>query len=292
MNTTPKRFAVGLSFPSKYLGKVRAIADILSETFTQRRILFQGYHEAEFARPNLDIYLQHLLIEETELVIAFISQEYADHPWSRVEWNAIRARMNQGDDESIMLLKLGEGAPNSFLNTVYGYVDISSRSPEDAAQLILDRYRLNRGEPVVRSISAQPASNQMLISRMAQDLRDGDPWGFMRKLEAQFADTSYQIQGNAEKDFQYAMHLILTLMGEDVRVEYPTSNGRIDILIRTKDYIYIFELKINQTAAIAIEQINHKVYTRPFADDPRKIFKIGVNFSTQDRCINDWMVEE
>ena len=33
-----------------------------------------------------------------------------------------------------------------------------------------------------------------------------------------------------------------------------------------------------------------KGYDRPFADDPRKLFKIGVSFSTKDRRIEDWKV--
>ena len=135
-------------------------------------------------------------------------------------------------------------------------------------------------------------SGMMLVSRMLKDIRSGNAEGFMQKLEALFAKTSYQIQGDSEKDFQYAMYILLELMGEYVEVEKATSNGRIDILIQTKEYIYIIEIKINDTVDAALRQIEEKAYARRFADDKRKIFKIGVRFSTENRCIEDWEVTE
>ena len=115
-------------------------------------------------------------------------------------------------------------------------------------------------------------STDALISRMTRDVRSGDAAGFMKRLEALFARTSYQIQGDCEKDFQYAMYIILELMGEYVDVERTTSNGRIDILIQTADYIYIIEIKTNESADAALAQIDDKDYARRFADDRRRIF--------------------
>ena len=135
-------------------------------------------------------------------------------------------------------------------------------------------------------------SGTMLVSRMLKDIRSGSAEGFMQKLEALFAKTSYQIQGDSEKDFQYAMYIILELMGEYVEVEKATSNGRIDVLLQSKEYIYIIEIKINDTVEAALQQIEEKAYARRFADDNRKIFKIGVRFSTENRCIEDWKVLE
>lgn len=135
-------------------------------------------------------------------------------------------------------------------------------------------------------------SGMMLVSKMLKDIRSGSAAGFMQKLEALFAKTSYQIQGDSEKDFQYAMYIILELMGEYVEVEKATSNGRIDVLLQTKEYIYIIEIKINDTVDAALQQIEEKAYARRFADDRRKLFKIGVRFSTENRCIDSWKIAE
>ena len=141
-------------------------------------------------------------------------------------------------------------------------------------------------------VPVNPAEGNTTTAKLAKALRTGTPDVFMRTLEALFANTTYQIQGNAEKDFQYAMYIIMELLGEYVQAERATSNGRIDLLLQTKDYIYIIEVKIDSTADVALQQIEEKGYAKPFVDDPRKIFKIGVSFSTENRRIEDWKIAE
>lgn len=80
-------------------------------------------------------------------------------------------------------------------------------------------------------------------------------------------------------------------MGFYTKVEYHTSEGRIDLVLQTDKYIYIMEFKLDGTAEEVLLQINEKQYALPFAADNRKLFKIGVNFSTQTRNIERWVVE-
>ena len=141
-------------------------------------------------------------------------------------------------------------------------------------------------------IPVNPAEGNTTTAKLAKALRTGSPDVFMRTLEALFANTTYQIQGDSEKNFQYAMYIIMELLGEYVQAERATSNGRIDLLLQTKDYIYIIEIKIDNTADAALQQIEEKGYAKPFVNDPRKIFKIGVSFSTGNRRIEDWKVIE
>lgn len=133
-------------------------------------------------------------------------------------------------------------------------------------------------------------SGTTLIYQLWHSITEGNPKSFMQILSSLFANTSYQIQGETEKDFQYAMYIISALLGEYVQVERTTSNGRIDLIIQTKEFIYIFELKVNADADVALRQIDEKVYARPFEGDSRKLFKIGVNFSTATRRIEDWKI--
>ena len=88
------------------------------------------------------------------------------------------------------------------------------------------------------------------------------------------------------------MYIIIELLGEYVQAERSTSNGRIDLLLQTKDYIYIVELKIDNSADAALQQIEEKGYAKPFVNDQRKLFRIGVSFSTENRRIEDWKVLE
>ena len=139
-------------------------------------------------------------------------------------------------------------------------------------------------------VPVNPAEGNTTTAKLAKALKTGMPDVFMRTLEALFANTTYQIQGDSEKNFQYAMYIIMELLGEYVQAERSTSNGRIDLLLQTKDYIYIVELKIDSTADAALQQIEDKGYAKPFINDPRKLFKIGVSFSTENRRIEDWKV--
>lgn len=133
-------------------------------------------------------------------------------------------------------------------------------------------------------------SGTTLIYQLWHSITEGNPKSFMQILSSLFANTSYQIQGETEKDFQYAMYIISALLGEYVQVERTTSNGRIDLIIQTKEFIYIFELRVNADADVALRQIDEKGYARPFEGDSRKLFKIGVNFSTATRRIEDWKI--
>ena len=132
--------------------------------------------------------------------------------------------------------------------------------------------------------------NSFYVGKFIQDIERGDAEGFMRRLSALFADGDYQIAGDAELYFQNAVYVIFKLLGFYVDVERHTSDGRMDILMQTPDYIYILELKINQDAATALRQIDEKGYAHPFASDSRRLFKIGLNFSTQSRKIDDWQI--
>jgi hypothetical protein len=131
-----------------------------------------------------------------------------------------------------------------------------------------------------------------VTATLARAIKSGEPDEFMKTLEALFAGTTYQIQGDAEKDFQYAMYIIIELLGEYVQAEYATSNGRIDLLIQTKDYIYIIELKVDSSPEIALGQIEEKGYAKPFASDSRKLFSIGINFASRTRRIESWKIIE
>ena len=114
----------------------------------------------------------------------------------------------------------------------------------------------------------------------------------MHRLESLFANGDYQVMGDRELYFQNVMYVVFMMLGFYVEVERHTTDGRMDVLMQTKDFIYIFELKIDQSADVALRQIEERGYALPFANDPRRLFKIGVNFSTDTKRIDDWKIED
>ena len=94
-----------------------------------------------------------------------------------------------------------------------------------------------------------------------------------------------------ERYFHYTFYLILRMIScYTVYTEKAQSEGRVDCAVETPDYI--MEFKLDGTAREAVDQIDAKSYAREYATDPRKIYKIGVNFSTQTGTVSDFLAEE
>ncbi|MBD5328762.1 MAG: ATP-binding protein [Bacteroides sp.] len=96
--------------------------------------------------------------------------------------------------------------------------------------------------------------------------------------------------GKYESHYQLILYLLFRLIGTSVSVEYQTSDGFIDILIKTDRYIFLMELKVDGTASEALAQIEEKGYPLPFAADSRTLFRIGISFDSKTRRINDYLI--
>lgn len=129
------------------------------------------------------------------------------------------------------------------------------------------------------------------IAKMRRDISTGHPREFMKRLESFFADCPYDLIPDSEVHYQNIIYLLYKFLGYKSYAERKTSNGRIDLLVETRKYIYLFEFKINKSAEIALEQIDRKEYSLPFETDGRKVFKIGVNFDTKTRRIDSKIME-
>ena len=176
-----------------------------------------------------------------------------------------------------------------------GYLTIKGYDPE------FGTYRLGfPNEEVERGFSRflfryyTPASQgqDSFVKEFVLAVRAGQIDKFMKRLESLFAGQDYQIAGDAELYFHNAVALIFKMVGFYTDTERHTSDGRMDMVVQTADYIYIFEFKLDESADKALEQIEEKQYALPFAHDPRKLYKIGVNFSSETRRIESWKVVE
>lgn len=139
-------------------------------------------------------------------------------------------------------------------------------------------------------VPRQKGYNSAFIADFVRDVRDGRAEQFMQRLEALLADGDYQIAGNAELYFQNVVWVIFKMIGFYTEVERHTTDGRMDMLIKTQDYIYILEFKLDKTAEEALQQIEEKQYAKPFEHDGRQLYKIGINFSTWTRRIDGWKI--
>ena len=132
----------------------------------------------------------------------------------------------------------------------------------------------------------------LFVMNFVQEIEAGEPLKFMARLESLFATQDYQIAGDAELYFHNAVSLIFQMLGFYTETERHTSDGRMDMVVQTADYIYLFEFKLDKSVEEALEQIEEREYALSFAHDPRKLFKIGVNFSSETRRIQNWKAVE
>ena len=175
-----------------------------------------------------------------------------------------------------------------------GYLTIKSYNPRFMTyQLGFPNGEVERGFTKFLYMYYTPIRQEQsmhYIVNFVREIEAGQPEKFMERLNTMFADQNYQIAGDAELYFHNVVYVVFKMLGFYVDVERHTSDGRMDMLMQTKDYIYILEFKMDRSADEALAQIEEKQYAEPFAQDSRKLYKIGVNFSSATRRIESWKI--
>lgn len=92
-----------------------------------------------------------------------------------------------------------------------------------------------------------------------------------------------------EREYRNIASIIFSMVGCYVVCERHFSQGRADTIVQTNDYILIFEFKVDKSAKEALRQIDEKGYADAFKSDHRRIVKLGVDFSSKSRNIDEWV---
>ena len=139
--------------------------------------------------------------------------------------------------------------------------------------------------------SVTDGSGGFHIGNFYRELKAGNTDAFMERLKVFFAKMPYDLNNENEKHYQAIIYVIFTLTGQYIATEVKSNTGRADAVVKTKDYIYVFEFKLNGTAEEAMQQIDDKGYLIPYTLDGRKLVKIGVEFSKEKRNIHRYMIQ-
>lgn len=142
MSFDTRRFRVALSFPGECRPVVLAVAEHLKGELGQESVFYDNDYVAELARPNLDLLLQRIYHRNSDLVVVFLSGDYASKEWCGLEWRAIRDVIKQRRDATVMLLRLDQ-AQVSGLFGIDGYIDVANWSAAQIADAIVKRLRSN-----------------------------------------------------------------------------------------------------------------------------------------------------
>lgn len=141
-------------------------------------------------------------------------------------------------------------------------------------------------------LGEEDAERPASLRSMVRDLRRGDVDSFLTRLRSLFAAIPYP-EGREpayEREWRNQAFLVFALLGQNVRCEVHSAKGRADCVVETADYVYVFELKLDQGADAALAQIEERGYARPYEADARRLVKVGVSFSSEERGIAGWVV--
>ena len=130
------------------------------------------------------------------------------------------------------------------------------------------------------------------IRSFVHDIRNGNTEGLRERFTAIFARLPYTTDEKpVEQNFQNVIYIVFMLLGQYVQAEIHSAKGRADCIVETDDYVYIFEFKRDGSVDEALAQIEEKGYAVPYAADRRRLYKIGVNFDSEERMLSGWKVE-
>ena len=153
--------------------------------------------------------------------------------------------------------------------------------------------------PLIASSYLRPKeSTKSWIDDVVDALDSGDMEQLRKLMTSFLASIPYterrtKEEREKERYFHYTFYLILRMISSyTIYTEKAQSEGRVDCVVETPDYIYVIEFKRDGTAREGIDQINQKGYAREYEADPRKLYKIAVNFSSETGTVSDFLAEE
>jgi hypothetical protein len=188
-----------------------------------------------------------------------------------------------------------------------GYLTIKEYQPDDNGYILgIPNSEVRVGLmqnllPLFSSFSDDEALDVRNASNSVSNaLRRGDVDKAMLQLKSVLASVPFMkgdkdILADAEKTeahYHVLFYFFFRMLSNEVNAEVRNAVGATDVIIKTPKYIYIVEIKIDATPDVALAQIEAKGYATPFLADGRKLVRIGVNFSTTSRTIEEWKAVE
>ncbi len=139
-----KRFRIAFSFAGEKRDFVKQAADLLAVRFGHEKILYDKYHEAEFAVFDLGIKLPKLYGEQSDLIVPVLCPHYDAKRWTGWEWIHIYGMLTKADGHRVMPSRF-DYAKADGLSPASGFIELDHKTPDEFVTLILERLALNEG---------------------------------------------------------------------------------------------------------------------------------------------------
>jgi hypothetical protein len=148
--------------------------------------------------------------------------------------------------------------------------------------------------PLYSAMSARDSFNT--AKRMSVDLCQGDYDSALSLVQSFLAAVPFMEgdreilvhQEQREAYYHRLLFIIFSLLHNGARAQVRQAVGMPDIVVTTRQYIYIIEVKLDSTPEAALQQIEEKHYAAPYLTEGKQIVKLGVNFSSATRTLGEW----
>ena len=269
----------------------------VDETFERLKRKYDGYH---FSKNSENVYNPFSLIKA--LASGDISDYWFDsgtptYIIKLLQKYNVGLRDLTGQDAGVSDFDVSPENMTTVLPLLYqsGYLTIKHYDP------MIDLYTL--GYPneevrtgMVRSLAANyltPAegTNSSFVIKFVKAVIADDMEQALTLMRAYLAGVSYRLSNKTERDVQTIFYLVFSLIGSFIKVEEESAHGRADVVITLPSVVYVMELKFDGSADAALRQIDEKGYLIPYTADGKRLVKVGVNYSSEERTITEWRIE-
>ena len=268
----------------------------VAETYEALKANYDGYH---FAGDMRDVYNPYSLL--TALKNRMITDSWyrtgtPTHLIKMLKRTDVPIKNLDGSPCTFTRLTEGNVTGDDIIATLYytGYLTIKQYNRAmNSVILGYPNGEVRRGfldNVLALSTNVNAGESSTLVLELAMTVQSGDIAGYLDKLRSFFADFPYELIKRNEAHYQDVIYCITKLLGFYVQAEYRTSSGRADMILGTKEAVYVFEFKLDAGADAAMSQIDAKEYALPFAADGRRVVKVAVSFSSETRNIADWTI--
>ena len=127
------------------------------------------------------------------------------------------------------------------------------------------------------------------VLQLARHLQREDLPAFFEAMTAIFASIPATLESRRDEAYFHTIfYLALSASGADAISELLTNRGRIDLAVHFADKVYVVEFKCNQSAAVALDQIQAKGYAERYRGGGKRVILVGINFDTATRNVAEW----
>ncbi len=123
-------------------------------------------------------------------------------------------------------------------------------------------------------------------------LAEGVGESFLTFLRAGFSKLPHDWVAKDEREAKRAFAAFMAFTGSNIYGENQQALGRPDAILETEKAVYVFEFKFNRSAREALEQCRRKNYAAAYANDPRQVWYVALNYGDKARTIDDPICEQ